>query len=49
MAFSMKYYGKFSIAETESLMPFEREIYFDLLTAKMEEEAERLEKARGGH
>ena len=31
------------------MMPFEREIYFQLLTEKMEEEALRLEQTRGGH
>lgn len=47
-AFNLKYYGKFAIDEIEGLQPFERDLYFDMLIQKLEEEREAMEKARGG-
>lgn len=34
--------------EVETMIPFERDIYLQMLQAKMEEDAERAERASGG-
>lgn len=36
---NMKYYGKYSTFEIDSMIPFEREIYFGLLNKIKEDEA----------
>jgi hypothetical protein len=37
---------KYSLTEIEDLIPFERDIYVELLKAFLEEEAERLKQQR---
>lgn len=40
----MAQHHKYSITEIEDLMPFERDIYVDLLKDHLEQEAERLKE-----
>lgn len=44
--FALAQHHKYSIAEIEDLMPFERDIYTDMLINHLEAERERLEKER---
>lgn len=44
--FSMVQHHKYSISELEDLMPFERDIYADLLMNYLDREKEELEKRR---
>jgi hypothetical protein len=34
----MKYFGKYSIFELDEMLPFERDIYYGLLTKTIEEQ-----------
>ena len=43
--FAMVQHHKYSIAELEDLMPYERDIYVALLLAHLEKEKEELENA----
>jgi hypothetical protein len=42
MNFAMMQYHKYSLAEIENLMPFEKEIYVAMLIQHLEEEKQRL-------
>jgi hypothetical protein len=42
MNFAMMQYHKYSLAEIENLMPFEKEIYVEMLIQHLEEEKQRL-------
>lgn len=41
----MAQHHKYSISEIEDLIPFERDIYVDMLLAYLKEEREKLERA----
>ena len=40
--FAMMQYHKYNLAELESMMPFEREIYLSMLTAHVKEENDKI-------
>jgi len=42
--FALMQYHKYSLAEIENMMPFEREIYVAMLMQYLEEEKQRLER-----
>ena len=42
MTFAMAQHHKYSIADIEALLPYERDIYVDLLLQHIQEEKERL-------
>lgn len=42
--FALVQHHKYSISEVEDLIPYERDIYVDLLMSYLKEEKERLEK-----
>lgn len=42
--FALIQHHKYSITELEDLMPYERDIYVDMLMSYLKEEKERLEK-----
>lgn len=42
MNFAMMQYHKYSLAEIENMMPFEKEIYVAMLIQHLEEEKQRL-------
>jgi len=44
MNFAMMQHHKYSLTELEDMIPFEREIYTQLLINHLEEEKKRLEK-----
>ncbi len=44
MNFSLMQHHKYSLAELEDMIPFEREIYIKMLVHHLEEEQKRLEK-----
>ena len=44
--FSLAQHHKYSIAEIEDMMPFERDIYVELLVQFLKEEKERIEQQR---
>lgn len=46
MMFSLIQHHKYSITELEDMIPYERDIYVDMLMAYLKEEKERLEKGQ---
>ncbi len=46
MNFALLQYHKYSLAEVEEMIPFEREIYVHMLIQHLEEEKRRLESKR---
>ena len=44
--FAMMQHHKYSLTELDNMIPFEREIYVELLSQWIKEENERLEKER---
>jgi len=48
MNFALMQYHKYSLTELENMMPFEREVYVDMLVKYLEEEKQRLESRRNG-
>jgi hypothetical protein len=48
MNFALMQYQKYSLTELENMMPFEREVYVDMLVKYLEEEKQRLESRRNG-
>ena len=44
MNFSLMQHHKYSLAELEDMIPFEREIYIQMLVKHLEEEQKRLER-----
>jgi hypothetical protein len=46
MNFSLMQYHKYSLAEIEDMIPFEREIYVHMLVQHLEEEKRRLESKK---
>jgi hypothetical protein len=46
MNFALMQYHKYSLAELENMIPFEREIYVAMLVKFLEEEKQRLEAQR---
>lgn len=45
--FALVQHHKYSISEVEDLLPYERDIYIDLLMAYLKEQKEKLEKGQG--
>ena len=45
MNFAMMQYHKYSLADLEDMIPFERDIYIDMLIDYLNKEKERLGKA----
>jgi hypothetical protein len=48
MNFALMQYHKYSLTELENMMPFEREVYVDMLVKYLDEEKQRLESRRNG-
>lgn len=48
MIFAMAQHHKYSITEIESLVPYERDIYFGLLVNHIKEQNEQAKAARNG-
>jgi hypothetical protein len=46
MNFALMQYHKYSLAELEGMIPFEREIYVTMLIQHLEEEKQRLESKK---
>jgi len=46
MVFSMAQHHKYSITEIENLIPYERDLYVDMLMAYLEEQKQELENRR---
>jgi len=46
MVFSMAQHHKYSITEIENLIPYERDLYVDMLVAYLEEQKQELENRR---
>lgn len=46
MVFSMAQHHKYSISEIEDLIPYERDLYVDMLIAYLEEQKQELENRR---
>lgn len=46
MIFSLAQHHKYSITEIEDLMPYERDLYVDMLLMHLEKEKEELSKGR---
>jgi hypothetical protein len=46
LIFALAQHHKYSISEIEDLMPFERDIYTDMLIDYLEKERERIEKEK---
>jgi len=46
MVFSMAQHHKYSITEIESLIPYERDLYVDMLMSYLEEQKQELENRR---
>jgi hypothetical protein len=42
--FALRHHHKWGIEELEDMIPFEREIYIDMLLAHLEEEKQRLQR-----
>lgn len=50
MNFALMQYHKYSLAELENMLPFEREVYVAMLVQYLEEEKQRIEaQKRGTH
>jgi hypothetical protein len=48
MIFAMAQHHKYSIAEIENMMPYERDIYFALIVNHIKEQNEKAQQARNG-
>jgi len=46
MVFSMAQHHKYSITEIENLIPYERDLYVDMLVSYLEEQKQELENRR---
>jgi hypothetical protein len=46
MNFALMQYHKYSLAELETMIPFEREVYVFMLVQYLEEEKKRIESKR---
>lgn len=46
MNFALMQYHKYSLAELENMLPFEREIYIHMLVQYLEEEKQRIESKK---
>jgi hypothetical protein len=46
MNFALMQYHKYSLAELEEMLPFERELYVGMLVQYLEEEKQRLESKK---
>jgi len=46
--FSMAQHHKYSISEIENLLPYERDLYFDMLVQHIKEQNDKIEQARNG-
>lgn len=46
MNFALMQYHKYSLADIENMLPFEREIYVAMLISYLEEEKQRLESKK---
>jgi hypothetical protein len=46
MIFALAQHHKYSITEIESLIPYERDLYVDLLMAHLEEQKQEIESRR---
>jgi hypothetical protein len=46
MIFALAQHHKYSITEIESLIPYERDLYVDLLMAHLEEQRQEIESRR---
>ena len=46
MVFALVQHHKYSITEVEDLMPYERDLYVDMLLMHLEKEKEEMEKGR---
>ena len=46
MNFALMQYHKYSLAELEDMLPFEREIYVHMLVQYLEEEKQRIESKK---
>jgi len=46
MVFSMAQHHKYSITEIENLIPYERDLYVDMLMSYLEEQKQELENRR---
>lgn len=44
--FSMAQHHKYSISEIENLLPYERDLYFDMLVDHIKEQNDKAEQAR---
>lgn len=47
MNFALMQYHKYSLAELEEMIPFEREVYVYMLIQYLEEEKKRIESKKG--
>ncbi len=48
MNFALMQYHKYTLADLENMIPFEREIYITMLVQYLEEEKQRLESRKNG-
>jgi hypothetical protein len=48
MNFALMQYHKYSLAEVENMIPFEKEIYVGMLVNYLEEEKQRLQSKKNG-
>ena len=48
MNFALMQYHKYSLAEVENMIPFEKEIYVSMLVNYLEEENQRLQSKQNG-
>ncbi len=48
MNFALMQYHKYSLAEIENMLPFEKEIYVSMLIHHLEEEQQRLKSKQNG-
>jgi hypothetical protein len=48
MNFALMQYHKYSLAEVENMIPFEKEIYVGMLVNYLEEEKQRLQSKQNG-
>jgi len=48
MNFALMQYHKYSLAEVENMIPFEKEIYVSMLINYLEEEKQRLQSKQNG-
>jgi hypothetical protein len=48
MNFALMQYHKYSLAEVENMIPFEKEIYVSMLVNYLEEEKQRLQSKQNG-